>query len=68
MGSDLALSHEKLFGEMMSVEEIAIPFVGWVKIENREDEVSMLRDQIRMQQNEIHRLMTLLKENGIKHD
>lgn len=52
----------------MSVEEIAIPFVGWVKIEDREDEVSMLRDQIRMQQNEIHRLMTLLKENGIKHD
>jgi hypothetical protein len=69
MGSDLAVSHEKLFGEIMSkVEEIAIPFVGWVKIEDDEDEVTMLRDQIRIQQNEIHRLMTLLKQHGVEND
>ena len=41
MDSDLALSHEKLFGEIMSkIEEIAIPFVGWVKLQDNEDEVS----------------------------
>ena len=69
MDSDLGISHEKLFGEIMSkIEEIAIPFVGWVKLQDNEDEVSMLRDQIRMQQNEIHRLIALLKEHGVKHD
>jgi hypothetical protein len=69
MGSDLALSHEKLFGEIMSkFEEIAIPFVGWVKIQDEEDEVTMLRDQIRIQQNEIHRLMALLKQHGVEND
>ena len=53
---------------MSKIEEIAIPFVGWVKLQDNEDEVSMLRDQIRMQQNEIHRLIALLKEHGVKHD
>lgn len=53
---------------MSKIEEIAIPFVGWVRIEDEDDQVTMLRDQIRIQQNEIHRLMALLKENGVKHD
>ena len=53
---------------MNSEEEIGIPFVGWVKLNDKDDEIKMLRDQIRMQQNEIHRLMTLLTENGVKYD
>ncbi len=69
MGSYLALSHEKLFGEIMKkVEEIPMPFVGWMTVEDEDDQVTMLRDQIRMQQNEIHRLIELLKKNGINHD
>jgi hypothetical protein len=69
MGSDLALSHEKLFGEIMKkVEEIPMPFVGWMTIEDEDDQVTMLRDQIRIQQNEIHRLMALLKQHGVKYD
>ena len=51
-----------------SEEEIGIPFVGWVKLNDKDDEVQMLRHQIRIQQNEIHRLMTLLTENGVKYD
>ena len=53
---------------MSKFEEIAIPFVGWVKIQDEEDEVTMLRDQIRIQQNEIHRLMALLKQHGVEND
>lgn len=53
---------------MNKIEEIAIPFVGWVRLEDEEDQVSMLREQIRIQQNEIHRLMGLLKEHGVKYD
>ncbi len=53
---------------MKKVEEIPMPFVGWMTVEDEDDQVTMLRDQIRMQQNEIHRLIELLKKNGINHD
>jgi hypothetical protein len=40
-----------------------IPFAGWVS--DVDDKEQMLRDQIRMQQNEIGRLKAKLMENGI---
>lgn len=40
-----------------------IPFAGWVSDEDNKEQ--MLRDQIRMQQNEIGRLRSILMNNGI---
>ena len=40
-----------------------IPFAGWVS--DVDEKEQMLRDQIRMQQNEIGRLKAKLMENGI---
>lgn len=42
-----------------------IPFAGMVNIQDVEDKEQMLRDQIRMQQNEIGRLRSILMSNGI---
>lgn len=42
-----------------------IPFMGLVDLTDREDKEIMLREQIRMQQNEIGRLKAKLMENGI---
>jgi hypothetical protein len=42
---------------------IPIPFAGWVTDEDNKEQ--MLREQIRIQQNEIGRLKTKLMENGI---
>ena len=42
---------------------IPIPFAGWVTDEDNKEQ--MLRDQIRMQQNEIGRLKQILIANGI---
>jgi hypothetical protein len=42
-----------------------IPFAGLVQLHDIEDKEHMLRDQIRMQQNEIDRLKAKLMEHGI---
>jgi hypothetical protein len=43
---------------------IPIPFAGWVS-DDSDDKEKMLREQIRMQQNEIGRLTQILLSNGI---
>ena len=42
-----------------------IPFAGLVSLQDTDEKEQMLRDQIRMQQNEIGRLKTKLMEHGI---
>jgi hypothetical protein len=42
-----------------------IPFMGIVDLTDRDEKETMLREQIRMQQNEIGRLKTKLMEHGI---
>jgi hypothetical protein len=42
-----------------------IPFMGVVDLTDRDEKETMLREQIRMQQNEISRLKTKLMEHGI---
>lgn len=42
-----------------------IPFMGMVTLTDRDEKETMLREQIRMQQNEIGRLKTKLMEHGI---
>lgn len=42
-----------------------IPFMGVVDLTDRDEKETMLREQIRMQQNEIGRLKTKLMEHGI---
>lgn len=42
-----------------------IPFAGMVNIQDIEDKEQMLREQIRIQQNEIGRLRAILMSNGI---
>lgn len=42
-----------------------IPFAGMVNIQDVEDKEQMLREQIRIQQNEIGRLKAILMSNGI---
>ena len=42
-----------------------IPFMGMVQLTDADEKETMLREQIRMQQNEIGRLKTKLMEHGI---
>ena len=42
-----------------------IPFMGLVDLTDRDDKEKMLRDQLRIQQNEIGRLKAKLMENKI---
>jgi hypothetical protein len=42
-----------------------IPFAGIVSLQDTDEKEQMLRDQIRMQQNEIGRLKAKLMEHGI---
>jgi hypothetical protein len=42
-----------------------IPFMGVVDLTDRDEKETMLREQIRIQQNEIGRLKTKLMEHGI---
>ena len=42
-----------------------IPFMGIVDLTDRNEKETMLREQIRIQQNEIGRLKTKLMEHGI---
>jgi hypothetical protein len=42
-----------------------IPFMGLVQLTDRDEKEAMLREQIRMQQNEIGRLKAKLMENEI---
>ena len=42
-----------------------IPFAGLVTLSDKDEREQMLRDQIRMQQNEIGRLKAKLMEHGI---
>jgi hypothetical protein len=42
-----------------------IPFMGVVDLTDRDEKETMLREQIRIQQNEISRLKTKLMEHGI---
>lgn len=42
-----------------------IPFAGLVQLTDEDNKEQMLRDQIRMQQNEIGRLTQILISNGI---
>ena len=42
-----------------------IPFAGLVTLQDTDEKEQMLRDQIRMQQNEIGRLKAKLMEHGI---
>ena len=42
-----------------------IPFAGIVSLQDIDDKEQMLRDQIRIQQNEIGRLKAKLMEHGI---
>jgi putative NADPH-quinone reductase len=42
-----------------------IPFMGMVTLQDTEDREQMLREQIRIQQNEIGRLKAKLMSNGI---
>jgi len=52
---------KELKGEEANAEPI--PFAGWVT--DADDKEKMLRDQLRMQQNEIGRLKQILLTNGI---
>jgi hypothetical protein len=45
---------------------IPIPFAGWVA--DMDDKEQMLREQIRIQQNEIGRLRSILMSNGIPYE
>ena len=49
----------------MSVEVEPIPFMGLVQLTDRDEKETMLREQIRIQQNEIGRLKAKLMEHGI---
>jgi hypothetical protein len=49
----------------VQIEVEPIPFMGMVDLTDRDDKETMLREQIRMQQNEIGRLKTKLMEHGI---
>ena len=40
--------------------QIPIPFFGWLSIEDEEDREQMLRDQLRIQQEEIDRLKKMV--------
>ena len=40
--------------------QIPIPFFGWITIEDEEDREQMLRDQLRIQQEEIDRLKKMV--------
>ena len=42
-----------------------IPFAGMVNVQDMDDKEAMLREQIRIQQNEIGRLKAILMSNGI---
>lgn len=54
---------EHAFGATINVEPI--PFAGMVQLTDEDNKEQMLRDQIRMQQNEIGRLRSILMNNGI---
>jgi hypothetical protein len=56
---------KELKREDVSIEVEPIPFMGLVDLTDRDEKETMLREQIRMQQNEIGRLKTKLMENGI---
>jgi len=49
----------------VQIEVEPIPFMGMVDLTDRDDKETMLREQIRIQQNEIGRLKTKLMEHGI---
>lgn len=49
----------------VQIEVEPIPFMGLVDLTDHDDKETMLREQIRMQQNEIGRLKTKLMEHGI---
>lgn len=49
----------------VQIEVEPIPFMGLVDLTDHDDKETMLREQIRMQQNEIGRLKTKLAEHGI---
>jgi hypothetical protein len=57
--------YEELKREDVSIEIEPIPFMGMVKLQDMDDKEYMLREQIRIQQNEIGRLKAKLMENGI---
>jgi hypothetical protein len=56
---------EELKREDVSIEVEPIPFMGMVQLTDAEDKEQMLREQIRIQQNEIGRLRQILMNNGI---
>jgi hypothetical protein len=47
------------------LKEEGIPFAGWVKINDDEDTIKMLREQLSIVQAECQRLRKILMENGI---
>jgi hypothetical protein len=49
----------------VAIEVEPIPFAGLVELQDKDEREQMLRDQIRMQQNEIGRLKAKLMEHGI---
>ena len=49
----------------VAIEVEPIPFMGLVDLTDRDEKETMLREQIRMQQNEIGRLKAKLMENKI---
>jgi len=49
----------------VSIEVEPIPFMGMVQLNDADDKEQMLREQIRIQQNEIGRLKAKLMENKI---
>jgi hypothetical protein len=56
---------KELKREDVSITVEPIPFMGMVQLNDTEDKEKMLRDQIRIQQNEIGRLKQILMENKI---
>jgi hypothetical protein len=56
---------EELKREDVSIDVEPIPFMGMVQLSDEDNKEQMLRDQIRMQQNEIGRLTQILISNGI---
>lgn len=49
----------------VAIEVEPIPFMGMVQLADRDEKETMLREQIRMQQNEISRLKQILLANRI---
>jgi hypothetical protein len=56
---------EELKREDVTITVEPIPFMGLVDLTDRDEKETMLREQIRIQQNEISRLKQILMNNGI---